>query len=159
MYNALLVYFSSLILLAIILLFFAPKLHIKKPMRFLSIILFLIILPAVIGYIFLTYIAPLPETVVPDVIGLNENEAIIRIERLGLDAKIALRENSSDIVTGQRPEAGKIVKIGRVVFVDLGKQGRDTPYPPAVIMFPLLTSEAATSEINIEVVTSEGVTR
>ncbi|MBI5700855.1 PASTA domain-containing protein [Candidatus Saganbacteria bacterium] len=103
--------------------------------------------------IFFGYFAPLPETTIPDVVGLSENEAVLRLERMGLKANIDSRNSQSNIVTGQRPEPGKTVKIGRFVSIDIGKSGVENPIPPTVVISPNLTMESQNSSgLKIEVI-------
>lgn len=153
MYNALLIYFIVLIIAAIALLALSPRFHIKNPVKFFALICAGIAIPIIVGYIFLAYIYPIPQTIVPDVVGLTEKEAITRIERLDLSAKIESRDNSSNLVSSQRPEPGKIVKVGRVVVLSIGKQGKDIPLPNEVVVSPLLTGESnPTPGVTIEII-------
>ncbi len=154
MHNLLIAYFIFLVFAALIILVLISKSQIKKPMRFIVFILFLIALPIVIEYFYLMYFSPLPETIVPDVIGLDERKAVARVERLGLTANVESRGEDSELVTGQRPEPGKVVKIGRVVFITLGKT--ENAVPPSVVITPLMTGEtSSTPEIQIEIITGE----
>lgn len=123
--------------------------------RFLYFILTVVLLSAAGGFFLHWYLAPLPETMVPDVIGLNENDAVARLERMGLTVKIDSRDSASTIVTSQRPEPGKIVKVGRVVFIVFGKSDAEFTLPPSVVVTPGLTPEAATPEVQIELVPQE----
>ncbi|OGC24738.1 hypothetical protein A2310_04560 [candidate division WOR-1 bacterium RIFOXYB2_FULL_37_13] len=80
----------------------------------------IIILPFFVGYFYFTYFNAIPETMVPDVIGLSKNEAVSRIENMGLKIKITEMDKEPKLVTNQRPEPGKIVKSGRIISVTIG---------------------------------------
>lgn len=146
------IYFGLLILLSIMTLIFASRFHIKRPIRFIAALSILFMLPLIFGYLFLAYVDPLPETIVPDVVGLSEKDAIGRLEELDLKSKIESRDHGSNLITSQRPEPGKIVKVGRVVVINIGKQGNSAIFPESVVISPLSTPETnSTSEIKIEI--------
>lgn len=119
----------------------------------LTIIISILVVILGIGFLAFSYFAPLPETTVPDVVGLNESEAVQRLERMSLSAKVDSRNSQSTIVTGQRPEAGKTVKVGRIIMIDIGKSGVENSIPSLVVVNPSLTSESKpSSEVKIEVI-------
>ena len=158
MYNMLLGYVIFIFVVAFLLVLTVPKLKIKNPLRFISIIMFLVLAPIVISYFYFTSFAPIPETMVPDVVGLSEIEAIGRIEKMGLDFNVERKDDSSNVVTYQRPEPGKVVKAGRVVSIVIGKSGTEMPIPSSVVVTPNATPEnTATSDVQIEMITGEGV--
>ena len=130
---------------------------IRRPFRFISAVLFLIILPVIAVYFYLTVFSSLPETMVPDVIGLDEKAAVTRIEQMGLTPRVESRNSASNQVSNQRPEPGRVVKTGRVILLIIGKPETENPYPSAVVVNPLLTPESApSSELQLEIITQEG---
>jgi len=135
-------YFLFIVILAISIAYLVSKIHIRHPLRIVILALILITSPVILSYIALTYWAPLPETIVPEVIGLSEPEAKIRLEQLGLHIKVENRYQEQGLVTFQRPEAGRTVKEGRLVFVIIGKPENIhiTDQPPP---YSNLTPEAA----------------
>ncbi len=152
MYYSLLFYFVFLIFLTVFFVFLLKKFNLKNPVRFAVFLILIISLPVIFAYFYFFTLSPLPETVVPDVVGLNEYEAMDRISKMGLKATIEERGSSSALVTNQRPEPGKIVKTGRVIFISIGKDGDEVPIPSAVVVSPILTQESVGSpEIRIEI--------
>jgi len=156
MHSIMIFYFIFIIVISLILLFLISKSKVKRPMRFIIFIVILITLPVIIQFFFLVYVSPLPETVVPDVVGLEQNEATLRIEKLGLSPRVEARGSQSSIVTGQRPEPGKVVKIGRPVFMNVGMPGNENATPQSVVITPNMSQESvSTPEVQIEVMTGE----
>ncbi|OGC08584.1 hypothetical protein A2230_03700 [candidate division WOR-1 bacterium RIFOXYA2_FULL_36_21] len=142
MYNTLLIYFIFLFFVAVVLLFIAVKLQLKNPFLFMGIIVSTIILSFLAGYLYFAYFNSIPEAIVPDIIGMNEGEAIKRIEDAGLKAKIEAKYDNSIIVTNQHPEPGKVVKIGRIISITIGNYEIDSmqnneELPPTPFQSPL----------------------
>lgn len=157
MYTSLLTYFIFLFIVAFILMLIVPKLNIKNPFRFITFIMILIAMPVIIGYIYFSYFSSIPETIVPDVIGLKKNAASRRIEKMGLVPKFEAREGASNVITYQRPEPGKVVKFGRVVLIISGNTNEENPIPSSVIITPGTTEENfSPPEVEIELLTEEG---
>ncbi|KAF0134557.1 MAG: hypothetical protein FD145_575 [Candidatus Saganbacteria bacterium] len=87
----------------------------------MAMILAIISAPVIISYIVLTHFSPLPETVVPYVIGLSEMEAFEKLESIGLICFVEKNYENEDVVSFQRPEAGRVAKEGRAVTIIIGK--------------------------------------
>jgi len=119
MKTALFGYLLALILILISLIFAVSKIKIKNPIKFIGFILATSLLPLIAGYLYFISFPAIPETRVPDVIGLDERSGIERIEAFHLKAKIEFRGGSS-VITGQRPSPGDKVKFGRVVNIIVG---------------------------------------
>lgn len=122
MINWLVYYFIFVAVVSVIIAIVVIKLQLKSPLRLLALIFILIVSPVILSYIVATYFNPLPETMVPDLIGKSLSEAKEITEILDLDLKVEARAGSSEIISNQRPEEGRVVKVGRTVFVTLGKK-------------------------------------
>ena len=104
------------------------KLHLPAPRILVPAIIIFILSPVLAGYIYLVYFDALPETVVPDVVGLSKEGAKVKLEAVELKVRdggevYQLNYRPGTVVT-QRPEAGRRVKVGRAVtlMVSSGKQ-------------------------------------
>jgi len=113
-------YLIFIIIVALAIAYLISWLRIKVPKRVILIILIVIASPVIISYFLLSYFYPLSETMVPNLIGLSENEAVERLEEAGLSVHIEKKYESYDVVTYQRPEGGRLVKEGRMVSIILG---------------------------------------
>jgi len=122
MRELLIYYLLFVVVVALAIAILVSRLKIRRPVRFVFFMLLLIASPVLISYLILTYFSPLPEAAVPDLIGLTQNQAQVRVESLGLKLQVEnTYEESPDMVTFQRPEAGRMVKVGRPVMVILGR--------------------------------------
>jgi len=132
-------YFLFILILAVLIAYLVSKMQVRHPLRMIIFTLILIASPVILSYIALTYWAPLPETIVPEVIGLSEPEAKMRLEQLGLRLMVENRYQENGPVTFQRPEAGRLVKEGRTVFAIIGKPENIhvTDQPPPYTLGPL----------------------
>ncbi|MEE8637880.1 MAG: PASTA domain-containing protein [Candidatus Margulisiibacteriota bacterium] len=95
------------------------RLNLPKPRMVISIIVAIIISPLIIGYLYITYFTSIPEAVVPDMRGLPLEKAFEKLESLKLEGTFAgtvfdMKYPEGSVVN-QRPEGGRMVKIGRVV--------------------------------------------
>ncbi|OGC12018.1 hypothetical protein A3K48_06035 [candidate division WOR-1 bacterium RIFOXYA12_FULL_52_29] len=104
------------------------RLKLPAPRVLIPLIIVLILSPVIAGYLYLTYFDDLPETIVPDVKGMTKQQATARIEEAQLKIAIAGEVRQADVpegsVASQRPEAGRRVKVDRVVslMISSGKQ-------------------------------------
>lgn len=121
----------SLIIAAIVL-----KLKVRSPLRLIILVSILIASPVALSYIVSTYFNPLPETMVPDLVGKSLSEAREITDILNLQLKIDNQVGSSEIVSFQRPEGGRIVKIGRIIYVTIG-----TSLPQSITETPSFEGE------------------
>jgi beta-lactam-binding protein with PASTA domain len=151
------------------------KLNVRRPFFIIGMILLLVASPMLISYLAMSYYAPVPETIVPDLIGLRENEAQAKLIEQNLALKIEARYEEAGTISYQRPEAGMTVKEGRVISVIIGKPKTVEPTPvttpeaqttpPAIAPEPVIEKEVETEttedteEIIIyEETTEEGIT-
>jgi beta-lactam-binding protein with PASTA domain len=112
------------------------RLKLPSPRLIITLLILFVISPLVVGYFYLMYFNSLPETVTPDVTGQMFEEAAARIEAIGLKAREAGRVYDSKrpegTVVAQRPEAGRNVKVGRVVNLMVSGGKRKVPVPNLV---------------------------
>ncbi|MBI5699289.1 PASTA domain-containing protein [Candidatus Saganbacteria bacterium] len=121
MRELLIYYLLFVVVVALAVAALVSRLKIKRPLRFIFIMMLLIASPVILSYLTMNF-SSLPEVTVPDLIGLSESEARVRVEAEGLKLQVeSAYEENSDMVTFQRPEPGRTVKMGRPVFVILGK--------------------------------------
>lgn len=113
-------YLIFIIVIALVIAGLISWLRIKLQKRAIFLILIIIASPVIIGYLILSYFAPIPETVVPDLVGTTEIQAKSRLESAGLSTYVEKRYEGFDIVSFQRPEAGRVVKEGRTVTIIVG---------------------------------------
>lgn len=82
-------------------------------------VMFIIIaLPFLLNLLIWLYAGTTPETNVPDVMGLQSNAAISKLEEANLEGEIAgvsFSNKPGGTVISQLPEAGRRVKIGRII--------------------------------------------
>jgi hypothetical protein len=139
MEKALIIYLVFMVLATLGISALLLKMRVRHPLRLIFIILLLIASPVIFSYILLTYFAPLPEAVVPDLMGLSEQQAADSLNKLGLSYKVESRYENENIVTFQRPEPGRLVKRGRTVSLVIGKPVTVSPAPvstPEVTITP-----------------------
>lgn len=117
--NYLAFYLVGLIILS---LFFGLLiLRLRRPAlpRLLFFFGFAVVIPLLIGYLYLAYFDTLPEVVVPQVVGKQQQLAWEELELHDLKPRVASQVHDQLLPEGevisQRPEAGRIVKGGRVV--------------------------------------------
>jgi beta-lactam-binding protein with PASTA domain len=89
----------------------------KKFGYFLLIVIGLILLSGSLGYLLPLYLSPTPETKVPSVMGMPKETAIQTLQENGLNYKIDGDYGENGVVTYQKPEPGKWVKINRKVIL------------------------------------------
>ena len=112
----------------------------KKPKKKINKTILIIILIAIIGVVFaflyaqaVNYLTAIPETKVPNIIGLEEEDALAVLKEYKLNGYILAKRYSEDVSNNQviecRPEVGSKVKAGRKVgfIVSNGKEGMVLP--------------------------------
>lgn len=123
---------------------------IKKLLIALGVLIILILL---VDNIFLPWYVSSSEAVVPDVVGLNEDEAITMIEDAGFDALIADTSYGVNLAEGkiflQKPEAGKVVKEGRTIYLFLSG-GVQNVYVPLLKGKNLIDAKFALERIGLK---------
>lgn len=142
MKTLLIFYLIFVALVALVLSYLVLKLKVKRPLRFLLITLLIISSPVLLSYVFVTYLAPIPEVEIPSVLGKTETEAVklLRSNRLRGRVETRYSTEESETVSLQRPEAGRLVKAGRTVFLVIGhpkkfelpKPGEVSPEAPFI---------------------------
>jgi len=126
-------YLVFIILVSILVSLLVLKLNIPKPHIAISVIIAIILSPLLIGYLYITYFTSIPETTVPDLIGMPLEKAYEELESLKLKGRFAgtvfnMKHPEGSVVT-QRPEGGRQVKVGRMVrlVTSSGKRRVTTP--------------------------------
>jgi len=114
-------YLLFIMVVALAVAYLVSRLRVRFPARFLVLILIIIASPVIISYLLLSYFYPLPETVVPNILGLPGKDAAQKLEEVGLSVHVEKQYEGQDIVTFQRPEAGRSVKEGRAITIILGR--------------------------------------
>jgi hypothetical protein len=148
-------YLIFIIIAALAVAYLISWLRIKVPKRVILIILIVIASPVIISYLLLSYFYPLSETMVPNLIGLSENEAFERLEEAGLSVHIEKKYESYDAVTYQRPEGGRLVKEGRTVSIILGNPKTINYLNPQTQEATAITPEATVLITNESTATGE----
>lgn len=95
------------------------RLNISKARVVILAIIAVILLPLIIGYLYITYFTSIPETIVPDLKGIPLEKAFEKLGILELKGRFAgtvfdMKYPEGSVVN-QRPEGGRMVKVGRVV--------------------------------------------
>jgi beta-lactam-binding protein with PASTA domain len=112
------------------------RLKLPSPRLVITLIMLFVASPLIVDYFYLMYFNALPETITPDVIGLPFVEAKARVEAIGLKAREAGQVYESKrpegAVVAQRPEAGRQVKVGRVINLMVSGGKRKVPVPNLV---------------------------
>jgi eukaryotic-like serine/threonine-protein kinase len=112
------------------------RLKLPSPRLVIALIMLFVVSPLVIGYFYLMYFNSLPELITPDVTGLPFEEAKVRIDAIGLKAReggqVYEAKQPEGTVVAQRPEAGRQVKLGRVVNLMVSGGKRKVPVPNLV---------------------------
>jgi serine/threonine-protein kinase len=114
----------------------------------------IIVSPIILSYVYSTYIVPVPEMTVPNVSNMALEGASAKLDAARLSARIAERAYEKDVPKGwvisQRPEAGRRVKVGRVINLKVSIGERTVPVPNLVGR-PLSQIEAVLSEAGLKI--------
>lgn len=138
-------YLVFIILVSIVVSLLVLKLNIPNPRVVISIIVAVILSPLVIGYLYVAYFTAIPETTVPDLIGMPLKKAYEELESLKLKGRFAgtvfnMKHPEGSVVT-QRPEGGRRVKVGRVVRL-VTSSGKRRVTTPNLLGRPVVQAEA-----------------
>jgi len=113
-----------------------------------------IVVPAILVYCYFSYFDLLPEVAVPDVRGIDFNSAQERLAAQKLAARVAGNvfeaKFPEGVVASQRPEAGRKVKIGRVVNLMISS-GKRKVVTPNLLGRPVSQAEAVLSAAELQV--------
>lgn len=133
MLTGLIIYLFFVIFICLALGFYVLKLKRGvRPFRAILATLVIITLPLIVLYSISNFF-PMPETTVPNLVGLERDEAEAKVEGQNLIPQVfeevyqgAVKENT---VVSQRPEPGSIVKVGRnvTIVVSAGKRNIEVP--------------------------------
>ncbi|NWF49112.1 MAG: PASTA domain-containing protein [Ignavibacteriaceae bacterium] len=96
------------------------KKYLKKALIALTIFLIILVL---LDLIILPWYVSSPEVAVPNVVGKSEEQAISILSHLGFDPKLADTTYDTKypegIIFHQKPQSGKLVKKGRIIYLFL----------------------------------------
>ncbi len=138
-------YLVFIILVSIVISLLVLKLNIPKPHVFIAIVLAIILSPLLFGYLYTAYFTSIPETIVPDLIGMPLEKAYEELGALKLKGRFAgtvfdMKHPEGSVVT-QRPEGGRNVKVGRVVRL-VTSSGKRRVTTPNLLGRPAVQAEA-----------------
>jgi len=126
-------YLIFLIAASIVVGFLVFRLRLPSPNLVIAFIIVFILSPALGGYFYIAYFNSLPETIVPNVIGLNIDQAQDKLAAAEIKARMAgtvydLKFPEGRVVS-QRPEPGRVVKVGRVANLIISSGAKKVPTP------------------------------
>jgi beta-lactam-binding protein with PASTA domain len=121
------------------------KLKFPAPKVAIPSVIAVMLLPALVGYLYVAYFASIPETIAPDLTGLPLEKAVEKLESLDLKGRYAgslfnMKYPEGSVVS-QQPEGGRRVKIGRVVSL-LTSSGKRRVTVPNLLGRPAVQAEA-----------------
>ena len=126
-------YLFFAIIVAVIIGFVVLNLRAPSLRTMLVVIFVVLFLPLLGGYIYMMYLAPLPEAAVPDLVGVEFEEGLSRLEEVDLRGRLGGRVFERYVpegrVVSQRPEAGRVVKKGRTVNLIVSSGSRKIIVP------------------------------
>jgi eukaryotic-like serine/threonine-protein kinase len=126
-------YLIFLIAASVVIGFLVFRLRLPSPNLVITFIIVFILSPALGGYFYISYFNSLPETIVPDVTGLTVDQAREKLTEVEVKARTAgtvfdLKFPEGRVVS-QRPEPGRVVKVGRVVNLIVSSGAKKVPVP------------------------------
>lgn len=126
-------YLSFVIVISLIIGVLVVRLKLPSPRFIIAVLVLFVVLPLFIGYFYLIYFSSLPEVVVPDVRGRPVEAAKAALTAVDLRANEAGcvydPKFPEGFVISQRPEAGRLVKVGRVINLIVNSPGNKVPVP------------------------------
>ena len=147
-------YLIFIIVALLIISYLVTKLDVPKPHVVIVVIAILVVSPIIISYIYSTYIAPVPEVIVPNVAWLSVDEAKAKLAKYGLKARIAEKAYEKRVPEGriisQRPEAGRRVKLRRVINLKVSI-GERMVLVPNLVGRPISQIEIVLSEAGLKI--------
>lgn len=139
------IYLLSIIIFSLIFILIVLRLKKVLPQVVIPMIIFIILLPIPIGYLYYIYVDSLPELTVPDLAGLKYERAVEKLREIQLEGKkvgeVFDMKYLEGRVVSQRPEAGRKVKIGRIVNL-LTSSGKRKVNVPNLLGRPEVQAEA-----------------
>jgi len=150
----LVLYLVFIILSLLVISYLVTKLDVPRPHLIIFVLAILIISPIVASYFYSTYIAPMPEVSVPNVAWLDLDEARSKLEKAGLKARISEKAYEKNVPEGkiisQRPEAGRRVKLGRIVSLKISI-GERTVNVPNLVGRPFSQIEVVLAAVGLKI--------
>lgn len=152
MANLLSIYFIVVTLFFIAMGFVTIYIKIQRPVRFLLIIFLAALIPLITIYYFSTKISTLPETKVPKLVGLSIEQAAPVARAVDLKTKVVQKVFELNVpenqIISQRPEAGRMVKVGRTIdlIVSIGTR---RVYMPSLVGRDLSQVEVVIKEAGL----------
>lgn len=138
-------YLVFVILVSIAVSLVLMRMRIADPRRAAAIIAAVLLVPLMAGYLYITYLGSIPETVVPDLRGLPLEKAFAQLEGLRLrgifSGTVFDMKYPEGSVVKQRPEAGRRVKEGRVIRL-VTSSGKRKVLVPNLLGRPAIQAEA-----------------
>lgn len=126
-------YLGFVIIISLIVGLLVLRLKLPSPRLVITLLIIFIVSPLVIGYLYLIYFDSLPEVTVPDVTGVSYDVAKDRLEADNLTARqagsIYEAKYPEGFVVSQRPEAGRNVKVGRIINLMINAVSSKVPVP------------------------------
>ena len=147
-------YLIFVIITLLVITYLVTKLDVHSPHLVIIGLAMLIVSPVIIGYVYSTYIAPVPEVIVPKVSYLTFEEAKNKLEGVGLTARIAENAYERSVPAGhvisQKPEPGSMVKTGRIINLKMSV-GERIVNVPNLVGRDLAQVEVVVSEAGLKV--------
>ena len=114
----------------------AARLKLPAPRLVVTLFVVFVVSPLVVGYFYLVYFDSLPEVIVPTVTGVSLDVARERLAAVNLRAREAGQvyepKYPEGIIIYQRPEAGRNVKVGRIVSLMVNSGESKVPVPNVI---------------------------
>jgi len=147
-------YLLFIILASLVISLLVLRLGLPSPQLIIILVLLFIVSPLAIGYFYFSYFDSLPEIAVPDVRGMDFESARSKLEESDLNARLAgsiyQTKYREGIIASQRPEAGRRVKVGRMVNLMISSGKRKVP-APNLLGRPVSQAEAVLSAAQLMV--------
>jgi serine/threonine-protein kinase len=141
-------YLFFLIAVSILISFIIIKFRFPAPRIFIPTIIAIIVLPVLIGYLYISYFSSIPEVVVPDLRGKPIESALSELRSLQLRGKYAGsvfdKRYPEGYVVSQRPEQGRLVKAGRTIKL-LASSGKRKVLVPNLLGRTVVQAETVLS--------------
>ncbi|OGB89843.1 hypothetical protein A2625_05275 [candidate division WOR-1 bacterium RIFCSPHIGHO2_01_FULL_53_15] len=127
------VYLGFIIVISLLVGLLVLRLKLPSPRLIIAVLVIFVASPLFVGYLYLVYFNSLPEVVVPNVTGRPLPTAIELLAAVDLRGREAGNVYQSkypeDFVVSQRPEAGRHVKVGRVINLMINSGENKIPAP------------------------------
>jgi beta-lactam-binding protein with PASTA domain len=126
-------YLGFVIVVSLIVGLLVLRLRLPSPRLIITLLIIFIVSPLIVGYLYLVYFDSLPEVTVPDVTGVAFEVAKERLADDSLRAReagnIFEAKYPEGFVVSQRPEAGRNVKVGRIINLMINSASSKVPVP------------------------------